>query len=61
MVFALNPGYRVLYTFCTQSPPTCHDGGNPQEALFVDGQNKVFGLTYNGGAHNGGELFEINP
>jgi uncharacterized repeat protein (TIGR03803 family) len=60
VVFEMNPSYHVLYTFCSQSPP-CKDGENPRDALFIDGQNHAFGLTYNGGAHNSGELFEISP
>ena len=59
-MFTLNPNFHLLYTFCSQSP-ICKDGENPMEALSVDGNNYVFGLTYNGGAHYGGELFEISP
>ena len=60
VVFTLNPTFHLLYVFCSQSP-TCKDGQYPGGALIVDGQNKVFGLTYNGGAHNSGEFFEISP
>ncbi len=59
VVFTLNPGFHLLYTFCSQSS-TCKDGENPQAALSLDANGNIFGLTPRGGAHNTGEMFEIS-
>jgi len=60
VVFTMNPGYHVLYTFCVGTPG-CPDGQTSETRIFLDGQNNLFGMTHDGGAHGVGVLFEISP
>ncbi|HEX3653876.1 MAG TPA: choice-of-anchor tandem repeat GloVer-containing protein [Rhizomicrobium sp.] len=56
--------YQVLYQFCQQ--PDCVDGLLPAGALTVDAAGHLFGMTSEGGGHNGddqelggGTVFEL--
>ena len=59
VVFALNPDYHTLYTFCAQA--SCHDGAQPVSPLLLDGSGDLTGMTVNGGTHGQGEVFELMP
>lgn len=48
----------VLHGFC---PASCGDGSVPEAPLLVDSSNNLFGTTMQGGASNGGTVFEISP
>ena len=65
-VFALTPDAKtswketVLYSFCAQGAyPNCTDGYSPQAALLMDAWGQLYGTTYQGGANNGGTVFEL--
>lgn len=45
----------TLYAFTGGS-----DGGVPQAGLMIDGKNKLFGTTYQGGADGYGTVFELH-
>ena len=48
----------ILYNFCSQS--SCTDGYVPLGSLVADSSgNHLFGTTYQGGANNLGEVFEL--
>jgi uncharacterized repeat protein (TIGR03803 family) len=49
---------RVLYTFCSQAQ--CSDGNDPS-TMIGDANGNLFGVTYFGGAHDWGALFELSP
>jgi uncharacterized repeat protein (TIGR03803 family) len=59
VVYGLNPTFHVLHTFCSES--YCQDGYWPVSGVILDGTGNVFGTTYQGGAHNGGEGFMLTP
>ena len=59
VVFALNPNYHTLYTFCALT--SCHDGAQPASPLLLDGAGDLIGMTTNGGTHGQGEVFELTP
>jgi uncharacterized repeat protein (TIGR03803 family) len=59
VLFALNPDYRTLYTFCALT--SCHDGAQPVSPLLPDGSGELTGMTVNGGTHGQGEVFELTP
>lgn len=48
---------KVLYTFGTNS----EDGVNPQSALILDSAGNLYGSTSNGGLHQAGIVFKIDP
>lgn len=49
----------ILYDFCTLS--ACSDGQYPEVQLVEDSQGNFYGTTYQGGAHNGGTVFQLSP
>jgi uncharacterized repeat protein (TIGR03803 family) len=50
--------FSTLYRFC--SKVNCIDGGNPlQSPLIPDGAGNFFGTAQNGGANNGGTMYEL--
>ena len=50
----------VLYNFC--SKPNCVDGSHPiSRDLVMDKQDRIYGTTTVGGAHNQGVVFELKP
>jgi len=61
-VFELTPGTnggwteRVLHTFGNGQ-----DGAEPIGGMIFDASGNLYGTTFNGGAHNGGTVFEITP
>jgi|SRR5579862_1691319 len=59
--FSLDPStgkQKVLHSFCTQSG--CTDGGNPRAGLIsVNGM--LYGTTYEGGSHDAGTVFSLDP
>jgi uncharacterized repeat protein (TIGR03803 family) len=63
-VFELMPGSgswseTTLYAFCSLA--NCTDGKNPWAPLTLDASGDLFGTTSQGGAHNRGFLFELEP
>jgi uncharacterized repeat protein (TIGR03803 family) len=51
-------GFSTVYKFCSQQ--NCTDGGNPlQSPLLPDGAGNFLGTAQNGGANNGGVLYEL--
>jgi YVTN family beta-propeller protein/uncharacterized repeat protein (TIGR03803 family) len=59
-VFEVTPGGQLntLYSFCSQ--PGCTDGADPIAGLVQAGGN-FYGTTENGGANDGGTVFEVTP
>jgi uncharacterized repeat protein (TIGR03803 family) len=51
----------VLYSFCSQGGNTCTDGDEPSlfAPLSADGGGNLYGVTLDGGAHAGGEVFKL--
>lgn len=49
----------LLYDFCSLS--SCTDGQYPEVQLIEDPQGNFYGTTYEGGAHNGGTVFQLSP
>jgi uncharacterized repeat protein (TIGR03803 family) len=50
--------FTTLHKFCLK--PDCTDGGNPlQSPLIPDGAGNFFGTAQNGGANNGGIMYEL--
>ena len=45
------------YTFCAQTD--CVDGANPYSKLIMNSRRALFGTTAQGGAFNGGTIFEL--
>jgi uncharacterized repeat protein (TIGR03803 family) len=60
-VFEVSPNgtETVLYSFCSQSG--CTDGYHPLAGLILDKKGNLYGTTFDGGAHDGGTVFEISP
>jgi uncharacterized repeat protein (TIGR03803 family) len=52
-------GYNVVYSFCAQAD--CTDGQSPIGDLIADGSGKIYGATFQGGAHGGGTVFQFTP
>ncbi len=50
--------YVKLYRFC-KSPPECTDGTGTQGSLILDKAGDLYGVTSSGGAHDGGEVYEL--
>ena len=48
----------VLYSFCAQ--PDCTDGYHPRASLILDAKGNLYGTAYDGGAHDGGTVFELS-
>jgi len=48
-------GYTILHVF--KGP----GGGTPYGSLIVDSGGNLYGTTLQGGAHNGGTVFELSP
>jgi uncharacterized repeat protein (TIGR03803 family) len=49
----------VLYSFC--SLLDCTDGYRPLAGLVLDTNGNLYGTAFDGGAHDGGVVFEISP
>jgi uncharacterized repeat protein (TIGR03803 family) len=49
---------KVLYSFCSQ--PKCVDGANPLVGVIRDSAGNLYGTTYNGGASNGGVVYQVD-
>jgi len=64
-VFELSPSQdgswteSVIYNFCTQSG--CPDGEEPAAGLVFDSLGNLYGTTVEGGANQGGTVFELSP
>ncbi|MGH7113503.1 MAG: choice-of-anchor tandem repeat GloVer-containing protein [Stellaceae bacterium] len=53
---------KVLYSFCSQGAgAACTDGASPIAALVIDASGRLYGTTYEGGAHNWGTVFALTP
>jgi uncharacterized repeat protein (TIGR03803 family) len=59
VIFAINPTFHVLHTFC--SVTGCKDGWDPEGGLSLDPSGNLFGTTTQGGDHNSGNVFEMTP
>ncbi len=56
IVFEVSSGVlSVIYTFTGGS-----DGGQPRGGLVLDSQGNLYGMTWNGGAHGNGTVFELS-
>ncbi len=49
----------LLYSFCSQ--PNCTDGSYPGAGLVKGSDGNFYGTTSQGGANDGGEIFQITP
>lgn len=60
-VFKVTPSGEesVLYSFCAES--NCTDGQYPQAGVVLDKDGNLFGTTADGGAYDGGTVFEVTP
>jgi uncharacterized repeat protein (TIGR03803 family) len=59
-VYELTGGsLHTLYTFCSQTG--CADGSDPKASLIMDASGNLYGTTSEGGAHQGGTVFEVTP
>jgi uncharacterized repeat protein (TIGR03803 family) len=61
-VFEVTPAgqFTTLYRFCKTSS-TCADGAYPYGNLLLASNGNFYGTTSQGGAYNGGTVFEITP
>jgi hypothetical protein len=48
---------KVLYIFCEQA--ACADGAEPYSKMLMNSHGWLFGTTTQGGAFNGGTIFEL--
>jgi len=67
-VFKLTPNAKrtkwklaTLYSFCAKAKTYCLDGEYPNGALVLDTAGNLYGITYQGGAANGGVVFKLSP
>ena len=51
--------YKVIHDFCPDKM-TCADGAYPNDVV-LDGKGRLFGTTYEGGAHDAGVVFVLKP
>jgi uncharacterized repeat protein (TIGR03803 family) len=58
-IFRITPAgaFATLHSFC--SAGGCADGANPKAAVIEGEDGNLYGTTVDGGAHNGGSIFEI--
>src|SRR5712675_2264698 len=49
----------VLYSFC--SLVDCDDGYRPLAGMILDTNGNLYGTAFDGGAHDGGVVFEVSP
>ena len=59
--FSVSPSgtENVLYSFCALDD--CDDGYHPRAGLVRDTMGNLYGAAFDGGAHDGGTIFSINP
>jgi hypothetical protein len=58
-VWALNPNYEVLYSFCPVVG--CKDGGFASSPPLLDATGNLIGTTLEYGAHGAGVVYELTP
>jgi len=58
-VWALDPGYEVLYSFCPV--PGCKDGGFASSPPLLDSTGNLIGTTLQYGPHGAGVVYELTP
>ncbi|MBV9570405.1 MAG: hypothetical protein JO056_04100 [Alphaproteobacteria bacterium] len=61
VIFRVRPdgtNYKVIHDFCGAA--NCADGKYP-DALTLVPDGHIYGVTIQGGAHNGGTIFELSP
>ncbi len=60
-VFKITPAgtLTTLYSFCAQA--NCADGDTLSYGVIQATDGNFYGMTYAGGAHNGGTVFKITP
>ena len=51
--------FTVLYAFCAQT--NCADGSVPENTFLMGANSTLYGLTGDGGANNGGTVYELTP
>jgi len=59
VIWALNPAFEELYTFCPVSE--CKDGQFPSSPLLLDSSGNLIGTTWGGGEYGAGEVYELTP
>jgi len=61
VVFKLDPSRKetVLYNFCSQ--PNCTDGAVPFAGVIRDEAGNLYGTTWQGGSHDSGVVFKLDP
>jgi uncharacterized repeat protein (TIGR03803 family) len=50
----------VIYSFCSTGGSQCTDGKTPGGGLAFDQRGNLYGATFEGGAHAGGTVFEVD-
>ncbi len=50
----------LVYSFCPVNYGNCYDGSNPRAGLVEDAAGNLFGTTVDGGADEGGTVFEVD-
>jgi uncharacterized repeat protein (TIGR03803 family) len=60
-VFELSPAVGGGWTETVLHSFNSNDGNNPAGTLIFDAAGNLYGTTAQGGAHGGGEVFELSP
>src|SRR5262249_12745127 len=50
---------KTLHSFCNTA--NCGDGADPSGGLLMDQSGNIYGVTYAGGKHGKGLVFELIP
>jgi hypothetical protein len=51
--------HTVLYSFCAEGGANCTDGASPFAPLIMDKRGRFYSVTFAGGAHGQGTVFEL--
>jgi uncharacterized repeat protein (TIGR03803 family) len=60
-IFKVAPSGKLtrIYSFCSQGGSECTDGQYPEGELVESADGKFYGTTYEGGANNGGTVYNV--